>query len=155
MSGMPPATADSNSRSTPAVDGGLEQLGAAVGQQLLVGGDHRLAGLQGVEDQGPGRLDPADDLDHHIDVGIDHHGHGVGRQGALGHRGVALPGPAPHRHGGQLQVEPGAGRDAVAVLDEQAHQRPADVAAAQQPDPQRRRLHAAKGSGGPRGRVPG
>ena len=50
--------------------GGLEQLGAVVGQQLLVAGDHRLARLQGGEDQLAGRLDAADDLDHDVDVGV-------------------------------------------------------------------------------------
>ena len=46
MIGMPPATAASNSRSTPGGVGGGEQLGADVGEQLLVGGDDRLAGCE-------------------------------------------------------------------------------------------------------------
>ena len=52
MSGMPPATDASNRRSTPAASGGLEQLLAGVREQLLVGGDDRLAGLQRGERSG-------------------------------------------------------------------------------------------------------
>ena len=68
MIGMPPATAASNSRSTPAALGRLEQLGAVVGEQLLVAGDHRLAGLERGEDEVAGRLDAADDLDDDVDA---------------------------------------------------------------------------------------
>ena len=79
---MPPATAASNSRSTPALVGRGEQLGAVVGQQLLVAGDHRLAGLQRGEDQLAGRLDAADDLDDHVDVGIVDDRGGIGGEDA-------------------------------------------------------------------------
>ena len=60
--------------------GGLgrgEELGADVGEQLLVGGDHRLARLERVEDQLAGGLDAADDLDHDVDVGVGHDRGGV------------------------------------------------------------------------------
>ena len=69
-SGMPPATAASKSRSTPACVGGLEQLDADVGEQLLVGGDDRLAAGERGGDQLAGRLDAADDLDDEVDVGV-------------------------------------------------------------------------------------
>src|SRR5205823_9108460 len=61
-------------------DGGLEvQVGVAVrgrvvqgtavlGEQRLVRGDDALAGTEGLDQPGPGRLDAADDLDDHVDV---------------------------------------------------------------------------------------
>ena len=67
MSGMPPATAASNSRSTPGVVGRGVQLGADVGEQFLVGGDDRLAVAQRGGDELAGRLDAADDLDDQVD----------------------------------------------------------------------------------------
>ena len=48
--------------------GGLEERRAVLGQQRLVGRDHRRAVLERGEDQRPGRLDAADDLDDHVDV---------------------------------------------------------------------------------------
>jgi hypothetical protein len=50
--------------------GGIEQLDADVGQQLLVRRDDRLAGSEGGGDQLSRRLDAADDLDDEIDVWI-------------------------------------------------------------------------------------
>ena len=70
MSGMPPATDASNSRSTPAPSAVSNSSRADVGEQLLVGGDDGLARLQRVEDQRACRLDAADDLDDDVDVGI-------------------------------------------------------------------------------------
>ena len=48
--------------------GGLEQCGAVLGQQRFVRGHDRGAMPQGGQDQRPSRLNPADDLDHEIDV---------------------------------------------------------------------------------------
>ena len=80
MSGMPPATDASNSRSTPAPLGGLEQLLADVGEQLLVGGDDRLAGLRARSRiELARRLDAADHLDDDVDVGVGDDGLGVVR----------------------------------------------------------------------------
>ena len=50
--------------------GRLEQLGAVLGEQLLVAGDDRLARLEGGEDQVAGGLDAADELDDEVDVGV-------------------------------------------------------------------------------------
>ena len=92
-----------------------EQLGAVVGQQLLVGGDHRLAGLQRREDQLAGRLDAADHLDDHVDR--------RGRRPPLpasrvrtpgGKRDRPLPGEAAHRHPADLEPQAGARLDVVA-----------------------------------------
>ena len=97
MNGMPPATAASNSRSTPGLLGRGEQIGADVGQQLLVAGDDRLARLERGEDELAGRLDAADDLDHHVDVGVDDHARGVEREDArrAARPGAPWPGCAP------------------------------------------------------------
>ena len=51
-----------------------------VGQQRLVGRHHVLAGGQRAQDEGPGRLEPADQLHHHLDLGIVQHLLGVGRE---------------------------------------------------------------------------
>ncbi len=50
--------------------GRLEELLAEVGEQLLVRGDDGLAGLQRLDDQLAGGLDPADHLDDDVDVGV-------------------------------------------------------------------------------------
>ena len=50
--------------------GDLEQLDADVGEQLLVGGDHRLARRERRGDQLAGGFDATDDLDDEVDVGI-------------------------------------------------------------------------------------
>ena len=77
--GMAPATAASYSRSTPRF---LARVRRATpfgrGQQRLVGGDHRLPGLERRPDQLAGRLEPADELDHHVDGRVRHQTGGVG-----------------------------------------------------------------------------
>ena len=70
MIGMPPATAASKRRSTPAASAAWNSSAPALGQELLVAGDDRLAGLERAEDQLAGRLDAADELDDDVDVGI-------------------------------------------------------------------------------------
>ena len=90
--GTPPATAASKRRSTPARVGRRVQLGPVVGEQLLVAGDHRLAALEGGEDQLAGRLDAADHLDHHVDVGVVDHRRRVAGEHALGQLDGALAG---------------------------------------------------------------
>jgi hypothetical protein len=64
--------------------GGREQLGAVVGQQLLVGADHGLARPDGRQRQLAGRLDAADGLDHDVDAGVVDDLGGVDGEGALG-----------------------------------------------------------------------
>ncbi len=123
----------------------FEQLGAHVGQQFLVGGDDRLAGLQSLEDQAPGRLDAADDLDDHVDVGIADHGVGIGRQQAHRDRGRPLPGQAAHRHRGQFEPQAGAGLDGGRILDQELGQGSADVAAAEEADADGGSFHGRRG----------
>ena len=114
--------------------GGGEQLGADVGQQLLVGGDDGLAGGEGGEDQLTGGLDAADHLDHDVDVGIRHHGGAVTGEHAFGQLDVALAGEVAHGHGGDLQAQPGAGLDGVGLLGHETDQGGTDVAAPEHPD---------------------
>ena len=47
---------------------GVVQGRPVLGQQRLVGGDDALAGPKRLDQPGPGRLDPADHLDHDVDV---------------------------------------------------------------------------------------
>ena len=73
MSGMPPADRRLEQDVDARALGGLEQLAPVRGEQLLVGGDDRLAAHQRLDDQRAGRLDAADDLDDDVDVGIADH----------------------------------------------------------------------------------
>ena len=49
---------------------GREDVAPLLGEQRLVGGDHVLAGLDGLEDKGLGRLDAADQLDNNVDLWV-------------------------------------------------------------------------------------
>ena len=94
MRGMPPA----DRRLEQQVDAcGLrhrEQLGADVGQQLLVGGHHRLAGLERVGDQLTGGLDAAEHLDHQVDRGVGDDAAGLGGEDVGGEVDATLLGQA-------------------------------------------------------------
>ena len=57
--------------------GGFLQFNAVVGQNVLVGRDHRLAGAERLEDQGPGRLAATQQLHDHVDVLSPDHGRGI------------------------------------------------------------------------------
>ena len=121
--GMPPATAASNSRSTPGLLGGLEQLDADVGEQLLVGGDHRLARREGRGDQLAGRLDATDDLDDEIDVGVGDDGSGVvGEQGGCD-LDVAASRQVADGDADDLEVDAGARLDLLRPLRDEADER--------------------------------
>ena len=83
--------------------GHLGQLRAGGGQERLVGGDHRLAVAQGRLDQLVRRVEPADDLDHDVDVVPRHQGGGIGpdevgrMDGARGRSGRATAMPTSSR----------------------------------------------------------
>ncbi len=99
-SGMPPPTAASNSTSTPDASAVANTSAAVVGQQLLVGGDDRLARLERVEDELAGRLDAPDHLDDHVDVGIVHDRGGVVGEAVQGQIDPSVLGRVAHRHPG-------------------------------------------------------
>ena len=69
--GTAPATAASKRSLHAPLAGGLEELLAVLGEELLVGGDHVLAGAYRAERVLPCRFDPADQLDEQIAVGED------------------------------------------------------------------------------------
>jgi len=50
--------------------GGGEHLGAVLCEELLVGRDHVLAGLEGAELEVERRARPADELDDDVDLGV-------------------------------------------------------------------------------------
>jgi hypothetical protein len=111
------------------------QLGADVRQQLLVGGDDRLAVRQRGRDQFSGRLDAADDLDDQIDARVGHHSVRVAGQHTVGQRHASLAADVAHRHRRDLELQPGSRFDRTLLLAHQLHQRGAHVAAAEQADP--------------------
>src|SRR4029453_17656305 len=90
--------------------------------------------LEGLEDQPGGGLDAADGLDHEVDVGVAHDLAGLVGEDTVGELDGSLAGHVPHRHPGHLEPQPGAGLDGVALLVDQADQRGAHVAAAEQAD---------------------
>ena len=101
--GMPPATAASNNRSTPA--------SSAVANS-------RLAGGQGGQDQLPGRLDAAHDLDHQIYVRVADDLAGVHRQHSVVEVDSAFAGEAADRDAGQVQPNAGPGGDLTSPVFE-------------------------------------
>ena len=116
----------------PVLPGRAVDLRAVLGQQRLVRGDHRLAALQRGEQQRPGRLDAADDLDHDVDVGPGGQRVRVrGEQRAVDRGGPPVPDPA-HRDPGQLQPGADAQGEVVGLLGEQPGHLGADDAAAEQ-----------------------
>ena len=134
MSGIPPATAASNRRSTPLRIGGREQFGADVGEQFLVAGDDRLAGRQRSRDQFACRLDAADHLDHEIDVGIGDHGQRVAGENALGERDAPVARQVADGDAPDLETESGASFDRLRLALDERHEGGTDVAAAEQTD---------------------
>ena len=114
--------------------GDREQLGPDVGEQLLVAGDDRLAGLERGRDQLAGGLDAADHLDDEIDVGILDDAHRVTGEHPVRQRDAAIAGEVAHGDAGDLEPQAGAGLDRRRLLGDERHERGADVAAAEQPD---------------------
>ena len=129
--------------------GGLEQLDADVGEQLLVGRHDRLAAGQRRGDQLAGRLDAADHLDDEVDLGIDDDVVDVAGQHAWRKVDVSLPGEVAHGHSRDLEAHPGASFDLLGLLVDQTDERTADVAAAEHPDPHVSPLHRPKVRGRP------
>ncbi len=117
--------------------GRVEELLAAAGEQLLVGGDHRLAAAEGVQHEGAGWLDAAHDLDHHVDLGVGHDRRRVVGQPARFDRGVALLAQVTHGHPAQLDRGAGAVAQLPGVLAQQPGDARADRPAAEHPHPDR------------------
>ena len=113
------------------------QLGADVGEQLLVRRDDRLAVGERFEDQLAGRLDAADRFDDEVDVRIGHHRVGVTGEHAVGEFDVAGRRQVAHGDPGDLEAQPGAALDDVRLRLDELHERGTDVAAPEYPDPDR------------------
>ena len=119
-----------------------EQGRAVLGEQRLVGGDDRGAGLQRGEDQRAGRLDAADDLDHDVDVVAGGQGLRVGgEQGWVDREVARAPPGATYRDAGQLERAAHPGGQVVGVLREQPGDLAAHDAAAEQGDLERVHRH--------------
>ena len=119
----------------PAAPGRLEQLRPVGGHQRLVGRDHVLAGGDRPEDERPGRLEPADQLD-------DDRGPRVGEDALHvgGERPVAEREPRARRgdvavgDGGDGQAAAGLGLQAGPVLPVDLEHAAADGPDAEEPD---------------------
>ena len=116
------------------VIGGVEQLDADVGQQLLVGGDDGLAGGQRRGDQLACRFDAADDLDDDVDGWIGHHVVGIAGEHAGRQLDVAVTGEVAHGDPGDLQRDAGPGLDLLGLRGDQADERRPDIAASEDAD---------------------
>jgi hypothetical protein len=117
--------------------GRLEQLPTMGGDELLVGGDDRLAAHQRLDDEAAGGLDAADDLDHDVDVGVVDHGGGVVGEAASRQRQSPILGEVVDRDARDLERHAGPGLDHVGVVVDEAHERATHVTAAEQSDPYR------------------
>ena len=129
------------------VVGGVEQLDADVGQQLLVRGDDRLAAGQRGGDQLAGRLDAADDLDDDVDVGIGDDVVGVAGQHAGRQVDVTVARQVADGDAGDLELHARAGLDLLGLGGDQPDERGTDVAAAEDPDADLLVYHGRSGYG--------
>jgi len=110
------------------------QLGADVRQQLLVGGDDRLAVIERGEDQLAGRFDAADRFDDDVDVGVADDVVGIAREHAVGQVHLAPRGEVADGDALDGEVETGAVENGGALRLDEPDQRRADVAAAEYAD---------------------
>src|SRR5690606_3552062 len=111
---------------------GREDLVAMHGKQCLVGGDHVLAVLDGLEHQFAGHAIAADQLDDDVDVRIAHHRESVVGElhTATGHRAGMLE--VLVRHRGDADRPPGAPGDFFLVTFQNVEGAAADGTDAQQ-----------------------
>ena len=116
------------------VGGGVERR-AVLGEQRLVGGDHRGAVLHGAQDQAAGRLDAADHLDDDVGAGDELLGVRGEQRGVDRHVG-ARPLRAAHGDADQLELRAHPGGEVVGVLDEPGRDGGPHDAAAEQGDAQ-------------------
>ena len=128
------------------VDSGVRrhfgQFGPADGQEGLVPGHDGLAVAQRRFDQFVGRMQPPDELHHHVDVVAADQSGGVGAdQGAVdgGRAGLVEVG---HGDPDQLKTDPGASRHVVSAGEKDLGERAAHVPASEQAD-----AHCGSGMG--------
>ena len=126
--------------------GGVEELLAVVGQELLVRGHDRLPVAEGAKDQRPGRLPLPEELADDVDVGIVDDGAGVGREDRGVDRNVSGSPWVPHRDARDPQPAVRAQRDVVGAVVQQTDHRCSHVPAPQQPDPEHPFAHVTRSS---------
>ena len=133
MMGMPPRHGRLEGHHHALLLGGGENLVAMHGQQGLVGGDHVLAVLDGLQDQLLGHAVAADELHHNVDFRIRHHRESVVRQPGGG-AGGDLPGQLQVlvRHCGDADRPAGAAGDFFLVTLENGEGAATDGADAQE-----------------------
>ena len=128
MMGMPPPTAASKAIERPSLPRLVEQFRPVLGQQGLVGGDHVLAAFQQLQDDRPGRLQPADQFDRRDDLRIVGHLGQVGGQQARRQGEVPRPLQVRVDHADQFQPLARTPGDPLAVLQQQPGDAGADRA---------------------------
>ena len=138
MNGMPPATAASNSRSTPASSAMANSSDAAEASSALLAVTTGLPLVSALATRVAGRLDAAHQLDHHVDVGILDHLRGVGGVVRLVQISGAGLGQVADGDGPDLEPDARALLDDLASGGEQPDEGASDDPAAEQPDPDRR-----------------
>jgi hypothetical protein len=113
---------------------GLEQFGAVLGEQRLVGGDDVGAGVDGLQDVAACRFDAADQLDH--DVGAEDQRVGVGGEEFLGQIDRARSVEVAHQDADEFQARAHPVGEFVAVVEQQARHLGSDRTTAEQGDAQ-------------------
>ena len=113
---MPPPTAASNSTSTPEDSAVAKISPPTLASSSLLAVTTGLPAFERVEDELAGRLDAADDLDHHVDVGIGDDRGGVVGEAVEREVDAAVLRCVAHGHPGDLEPHARAGLDAVGLL---------------------------------------
>ena len=114
--------------------GRIEDLGTVGRQQRLVGRDDVRAGVDRLQQVGPGRLDAAHELDD--DVGADDEGFGIGREELARQVGLARRVDVADRDADELERGARAVGQLVPVLEQQRGDLRADGSGTQQRHPQ-------------------
>ena len=135
MIGMPPATAASNSRSTPASSLTPNSSVPTLASSSLLAVTTGLPARSADGDQLAGRLDAADHLDDEVDRRIGDDGVCVAGEHAVGQIDIALAAEVAHGHRADLEAHAGAGLDGRLLRRHQLDEGGADVAAPQHTDP--------------------
>ena len=115
----------------------LVQHRAVRSDQRLVRGDHGLPGAQCRQQQGPGRLDPADQLDHDVHVRPGDQVHAVSGQQVRVDRDITRPVGDADRHARDLQRRSCPGLQVSGLLGKQPVDLRSDDTAAKQCHPER------------------
>ena len=100
----------------------IRQRGAVGRDQLLVRRHHRAPRRQRRFDKVPGRIDAADQLHHHVHVGVGHEALGVTREEIRGYSGAGLGGIGDG-HADELETDTRPGGDGIALVHQQGDER--------------------------------